>query len=501
MLNMNMNMNTTHLFEESELKNHITKFDLPLLCGNDELETMLKLPRQTNQQTKILNLRNHLDIVQESYDKLVSCKEHEKIIKSHVQNESTKVAEGQIFFTGEHTKYLNFIPYCVAAFVFLKIWIAPALALLTPLILAIMPYIIMTSVMNVHIDWEMYKILMKQMVFGIQNGESWTLKHYGQAIWTLVSLGQSMLSPFLTAYHTYNLDKEIVKRGESLIKLKSTAEEILEKYTKLYKDDWYIYKVPYIPNDPHEAAAWMNEETLGMQQLWKILGKLALFTKLALDQSWKPVKWISSNTNLELCDFYDLAIPEKNAVKSSITLKNHSLLTGPNRGGKSSCLRGILQQILLGQSLGFTYKAQGSWKPYRFIFTRLKSRDTAGKESLFEMEVRFASQIIKTINNHDENALVLIDELFHSTNPPDAEISAKLFLELLWKKKNAKSIVSTHIFSLAETSLTPLIQKFRCNAEEAESGNIVYSYKLTEGGVCRVSSVREVLRESGLLRA
>jgi hypothetical protein len=495
-------MNTQHLFEESELKDHISKFGIPLLCGNDELESTLKGPFIKNQQAKILALRENADIVEDAYKKLVACKEAEQVLRSYKQTDSSKVAEGQIFFTGDHTKSLNFIPYCIAACVFLKIWIAPALALLTPLILAIMPYIIMTTIMNVHIDWEMYKILMQQMVFGIQNGESWKLKHYGQAAWTLVSLGQSMLSPFMTAYHTYNLDKEIVKRGTCLIQLKNTAEEILEVYSKLSKNDWYMYKVPYIPNDPHEAAAWMNEESLGMKQLWKILGKLALYTQLARDPSWKPVEWLSTNKPMELYDFYDLAIPEERSVKSTISLRGHSLLTGPNRGGKSSCLRGILQQVLLGQSLGFTYKAHGSWKPYSLMFTRLKSRDTAGKESLFEMEVRFASQIIKTINCN-QPSLVLIDELFHSTNPPDAEISAKLFLDLLWKKSASKSIVSTHIFSLAETdtkALVPLIQKFSCNAEELQTGKIKYSYKLTEGGICRVSSVGEVLEEAGLKR-
>jgi DNA mismatch repair ATPase MutS len=182
-------------------------------------------------------------------------------------------------------------------------------------------------------------------------------------------------------------------------------------------------------------------------------------------------------------------------------LKGHGLLTGPNRGGKSSALRAILQQVFLGQVTGFTYEAKGSWKPFTLIFSRLKSRDTAGKESLFEMEVRHASAILSTINRVKKNTLVLIDELFHSTNPPDAETSAKLFLELLWKHDTVKSIISTHIFSLCDTKQITPIQTFCCNAKENPDGSLEYSYQITEGGVCRVSSVKEVLKESGMVCA
>jgi DNA mismatch repair ATPase MutS len=236
-----------------------------------------------------------------------------------------------------------------------------------------------------------------------------------------------------------------------------------------------------------------------MKYFWKIVGQVSVYTQLARDPSWIPVKWSDSIQTLSIEPFSDLAIQKEKAIKSSLVLKGHSLLTGPNRGGKSSNLRAILQQVLLGQTTGFTYLANGSWKPFSTIFTRLKSQDTAGKESLFEMEVRFASQIINTVKKQKKHVLVLIDEIFHSTNPPDAETSAKLFLEILWKYPHVKSIISTHIFSLCEGKHP--IQTFYCDAEEDDDGKLKYFYKLTEGGVCKISSVREVLIESGLLCA
>jgi DNA mismatch repair protein MSH3 len=186
-------------------------------------------------------------------------------------------------------------------------------------------------------------------------------------------------------------------------------------------------------------------------------------------------------------------------ITSDITLEGHTLLTGPNRGGKSSSLRAILQQVLLGQVFGFTKDAIGSWNPFYSVLTRLKSRDTAGKESLFEMEVRNASKMIHSMKKSSRNSLILIDELFHSTNPPDAEISARIFLEQLWKLPSVKSIISTHIFTLCENPPSN-IKTLCCPAVINSNNSISYSYTLREG-ICTVSSVNEVLRESGLLRA
>ncbi len=486
-------MDIAHLIKESELENHIELFHFSLAAGDKEFKRMLEqdfcssIGVLKERQDKILELRKNPDL--STIDaQLRALYPSEKILLEHKPSDTANVAEGQIFFQGEHTKSLNFIPYFLVLCVFLKVWVAPILALLSPLILAIMPYVIMTSVMDMHITWDMYTTLMKQMVLGVQSGEPWKLKHYGQAVWTLASLGQSMITPFMTSYHTSKLDAEIVKRGQALIDIYTVVLQLKQSIPTFQN-----FIVPEIPNEPHEAAAWMNTEPLGIQQLWKTVGKMAVYTQLAIEDRWRPVSW--SSTTMEICDFYDLAI--KKPVWSSVTLKGHSLLTGPNRGGKSSNLRGILQQVLLGQVTGFTYKTRSAWKPFKQIFTRLKSRDTAGKESLFEMEVRFASTILKSLRTSSKHTLVLIDELFHSTNPPDAETSAKLFLQQLWNHPLAKSMISTHIFSLCEEPQKVPIQKFCCYATMFGDGKLKYSYSLTEGGICTMSSVHEVLTEAG----
>ena len=79
--------------------------------------------------------------------------------------------------------------------------------------------------------------------------------------------------------------------------------------------------------------------------------------------------------------------------------------------------------------------------------------------------------MLRHAQNSKRTGLILIDELFHSTNPPDAETSARIFLKQLWDLSHVKSIVSTHIFALCEED-HERVKKLCCPAHESEDGQI-----------------------------
>jgi DNA mismatch repair ATPase MutS len=91
--------------------------------------------------------------------------------------------------------------------------------------------------------------------------------------------------------------------------------------------------------------------------------------------------------------------------------------------------------------------------------------------------------------------LVLYDELFHSTNPPDGIRTAERFLEQLWAKETILSIVSTHVFELVD-SAPDSVQRLCCSAEEdGETLTFLYDVK---PGICKVSSVKSIWERFGL---
>jgi hypothetical protein len=488
---------TTQELVDSELHDHLDSFHFPLNAGKKEAWEQLQIKFTSSRalleerQNDVNTLRSRPDVLETIYSSLKSLKKDEACLENSKQSQTETAAEGQIFFQGD-MKPLNTIPFLLTFIVFCKIWIFPVLGLMTPAILFISPYIILQTVFGMNITWELYIVMMKQLMFGIQGNEPWTLKHGLQMLWTIVGLGQGIVQPFLTSYHTAKVDLAIVEQGNALINIHSTLKDIHSQLRKMKVMKSCPLTLPDIPYDPREAVAWMKDEPLGMKLIWKLLGRICLLTTLAHDTTWTQVEF--NNGPLTLTNISDLAI--KNPIYSDLTLKGHSLLTGPNRGGKSSSLRAILQQVLLGQTFGFTKGCVGSWKPFYKVMTRLKSRDTSGKESLFEMEVRNASRMIHSLRSNNSPALILIDELFHSTNPPDAETSARVFLDQLWTLPNVKSIISTHIFSLCEDPPKG-IDTFCCPATMNDDESIDYTYTLREG-VCRLSSVKEVLQEAGL---
>lgn len=403
----------------------------------------------------------------------------------------TEQAEGEVFFTSPHLKSLNMIPFVVSILIVLKVWIAPIMGLLMPIMVFIVPYIMVKYIMCLPMPWDMYCGIMLEMVLGIKKGDPITLKQVSQILYFVVSFGQGMIQPILTSLQTRKSDEKMKKIGHTVIRYIQLSKQL---YTELMSSS--IIKIPsLLDTSDHRIAYWWFRENQLLFKAWRQqVGCMDVFWSLAKQEIWKPVTW-SIDDSLYIEGLADLSIPESAVVRSNIVLKGHSLLTGPNRGGKSSSLRAILQQVLFARVFGITSCESATLPWYTWIHSRIRSLDTPGEYSLFEEDVRSSAKILATAQENP-SGLVLIDELFHSTNPPDALLCARTFLTKFWPIEGTTSIISTHSFELLDN--IPSHVKLLCCPATEDGSEIKYTYKLQEG-VCRVSSVREVLRESGLL--
>jgi len=131
---------------------------------------------------------------------------------------------------------------------------------------------------------------------------------------------------------------------------------------------------------------------------------------------------------------------------------------------------------------------------FKTHYACLTAEDLPGKKSRFEREIEFTAATLHPPPGH---SLVLLDELYHSTNPPDAALACVHYTSQLWKAEQTLSVISTHLFDFVEQA-PPSVQRLCCPAAVREDQSIAYTYQLKEG-VCRVSSVNELLVENGLL--
>jgi DNA mismatch repair ATPase MutS len=170
--------------------------------------------------------------------------------------------------------------------------------------------------------------------------------------------------------------------------------------------------------------------------------------------------------------------------------QRHALLTGPNKGGKSTVLRALSLSALLAHTYGCAV-GHLTTTPFQALCVCLKPDDLPGTKSRFEREIEFTAQTLR----YSGPILVFLDELYHSTNPPDALSSCVHYTKRLWNAPQTISVISTHLFDWVEQAPDE-IQRLCCPAHEGPSG-VEFTHEL-QPGVCKVSSVGMLLEQNGL---
>ena len=313
------------------------------------------------------------------------------------------------------------------------------------------------------------------------------------------TFAQSMIQPIQNAMHLYKTDAICVKLGQQILEVRKFLQEFradLGPVNGIHAKLSFSLE-HFSDQDIRTAFISIQETPENIHMVFRDLAHLETLWRISQSQLLNPVMFVKDRFSLVGCS--DISLNVKNAVESSIELgeKSHSILTGPNGGGKSSFLRAVLQSVLIGHAFGFAPAKEAFMPRFIWIASGLQLRDTPGKYSMFETEVKFAADSIRAANI-DGPGLVLFDELFHSTNPPDSQRSAIQFLHRLWKKTQTFSIVSTHLFPLISAAPSN-VQAICCHATQLEDGSIDFSYGV-QPGVCEVSSVHKVWETFGLAR-
>lgn len=424
----------------------------------------------------------------------------------------------QVCFTGSPWSQLNSIPFALLLLSLYKAWVVPTFSILLPIVSLFLPFVMLKVFYSIPITFGQYTMVMWRMWNGQplpRRPEEFAavaasdasappvsaltrIKQLAQNGWTLFSFGQLIWQPIQQAKHFRKLDIDCLNLGSKILALKREAEGLLAVYGR-WLPPWLSDWLAQCPSDARQAFAFVvNDSPFWLRHVLRSLGRFEVLVRLAARSDVVPARFVTGTAPvLMLRDFGDPAIPVERRKVSSIRLggsKAHAVLTGPNRGGKSSFLRGILQNVQVAHAFGAAFAASAQMSHFDWIADGLRLDDTPGETSMFEREVAFSSGIVK---KEGGRGLVLYDELFHSTNPPDAKRTSELFTQALWEKKNCVSVISTHIYELAHKA--PAHVKQMCVAAwVGPKGRHIFSYTV-QRGICEVSSVDLLLRQYGLL--
>lgn len=200
----------------------------------------------------------------------------------------------------------------------------------------------------------------------------------------------------------------------------------------------------------------------------------------------------SETPYIKMYDMWNPLVLGTTPVKNSIELgvggfPRNIVLTGPNAGGKTTFLRGILTAVLWAQSFGIAPVSYLELTPFTKMNTYMSVVDNiAGGDSLFMAEVKRIEELLKSTRaNHEQGGFTIsiIDELFSGTSPAQGMAGSYMVGKQLGNISTSISLISTH-FTESMSKLeedTGFFRNYRVDCIVNEDGTIRYLFTIVPG--------------------
>ncbi len=184
---------------------------------------------------------------------------------------------------------------------------------------------------------------------------------------------------------------------------------------------------------------------------------------------------------------------KESVVENNLQTKDKELfvITGANKGGKTSYLRSIAIAGLMMQCGMFVTAEKFESNISDQFFTHFKKdEDNSLKSGKFDEELKRMSDIVEQIT---PNSLMVFNESFSATNESEGSFIATQIVKAFIEKK-IKIFFITHMYSFAETFLEKNLENtVFLRAERDKSGK--RSYKIKEGIPLKTSFGEDIYKK------
>jgi DNA mismatch repair protein MutS len=435
-----------------------------------------------------------------------------------------------VFFNSMIVSQLNKSETVLTGYNFYKMIISPILGVLSPLTYIILPFIILKmKIPNMKISFKTYIKLLYQSfktstdvlsILDNTSGGNGIMSKIQMATYLLSLLlyFQGMVNTYDVSCTTKKLTKFISDKMNGTVTYLKYTSKLIKQYEWIITDHYSAFLksnalVDSLSNPGVLKIKEFADEYVPYEDfsVFSNFGKLLKFYKGVNKES---VRWVANQfyfidgilciqrTQQEMkLEFPKIEAPNPNenanlkfkqlkhvllktCIPNDIDIRN-GIITGPNAGGKSTIIKSIGTNVILAQTLCIVGCSEMSFVPFSFINTQINIPDCKGKESLFEAEMNRCMYNLKTVENmkSDQRSLIIMDEIFNSTNIVEAISGAYSILEKLASYPTVCNIITTHFLYLTKLKKHTSFECFCMNVIENEEDEtkIHYPYIMKKG--------------------
>ena len=433
--------------------------DLPSLEGSKILiERLVRHPINDREllekrQKALINYDIDIEILKEYEDDILWIY---KIAEEINENNSIEI----LFPSSFILSYINYIETLLDIYHIYKIFFIPITSILYPISTFVAPYIYLNRYLKMNISFSSYLEIIVQIIkmLCVSTGNFRTdlIKFISIFFYIGIYL-YNMYQTYEVAYFLYSTKDKLQNKMEGLVKFVNHSLNIMNNVPKNIIEPYFNIRATY-------EGILINNSMSCIYRIWKddiLKEKLSSLLKtiyavdviysinnLFLEKDWSVVSYNNAETK-----FWDAKNPilSDAQISNPVSLGRNIIVTGPNAGGKTTYVKTILSNVILGQTLGIAYSIKSQMILYDTVNSFMRVSDVLGNRSYFEAEAEYCLNMInkaKEINANNKSALFLMDEPMHSTPPIEGMATAYAVIEYLSKLQGITLIITTHFHRL-----------------------------------------------------
>ena len=465
---------------------------LPILEGSQILiEKLIRHPIKDKEilesrQNTIINYDIDIEILKEYENDILWIY---KIADEINNNSSIEILFPSTFIIN----YINYIEQILDLYHLYKIYFIPMTSILYPLSTFIAPYLYIKNYLKMNITItsyvEIFYNIIKYLFKTTGNFRSDITKFVSIFLYVGIYL-YNMYQTYEIALFLHNTKYKLHSKMQGLVHFVRHSQNIMKNLPANIISPYFNIKETY-------QRININNSMTDIYRIWKddnikkdissllktiyAIDVIDTINKLLLSGEWS--KTIYSNETL----LWDAKNPilKSEQIANPVNLKKNIIVTGPNAGGKTTYVKTILANVILGQTIGITYSLRSQIILYDTINSFMRVSDILGTRSYFEAEAEYCLNMINkavSISAQNKRGLFLMDEPMHSTPPTEGMATAYAVIEYLSKLDGISLIITTHFHKLVKLEeLYP--EKFINLSVDAipHNNRYIFPYKIKRG--------------------